>query len=67
MELAKRNINLILISRNIDKLENTKSEILKINPHIKVKIIVADFSEGKDIYHKIQLQLQDIPIGILGN
>ncbi|XP_032681739.1 inactive hydroxysteroid dehydrogenase-like protein 1 [Odontomachus brunneus] len=67
IELARRDLNLILISRNMEKLENTKREILEINPQIEVKIIVADFSEGKNIYNKIKLQLQDIPIGILVN
>ncbi|XP_014485198.1 PREDICTED: inactive hydroxysteroid dehydrogenase-like protein 1 [Dinoponera quadriceps] len=67
IELARRDMNLILISRNIEKLDNTRSEILQINPHIEVKIIVADFSKGKDIYEKIQLQLQNISVGILVN
>ncbi|EFN86854.1 inactive hydroxysteroid dehydrogenase-like protein 1 [Harpegnathos saltator] len=67
IELARRNINLVLISRSMAKLENTKQEIMQVNPQVKVKIIEADFSVGKDIYHKIQLQLSDIPVGILVN
>ncbi|KAL6444123.1 hypothetical protein ACFW04_001810 [Cataglyphis niger] len=65
-ELAKRNINLILISRNLEKLESTKEEILLINPNIEVKVITADFTEGENAFIKIRSQLQDIPIGILG-
>lgn len=66
-ELAAKNMNLILISRNLDKLNNTKQEIMLINPKIEVKIIVADFSEGKDAFDKIRSHLQDIAVGILGN
>ncbi|XP_035730056.1 inactive hydroxysteroid dehydrogenase-like protein 1 [Vespa mandarinia] len=67
MELATRNINLILISRSLDKLENTKSEILNVNPNIEVRIIQADFSKGKLIYEEIKPQLENVPIGILVN
>lgn len=65
-ELAIRNINLILISRNLEKLESTKEEILLINPKIEVKVITADFTEGENAFIKIRSQLQDISVGILG-
>lgn len=65
-ELATRDINLILISRNLDKLEKTRCEILNVNPDIEVRIIQVDFSEGKQIYEKIRSQLENVPIGILG-
>jgi hypothetical protein len=29
-------------------------------------VIVADFSSGESIYEKLEQQLEDIPIGILG-
>ncbi|CAD1477908.1 unnamed protein product, partial [Heterotrigona itama] len=66
-ELASRGINLVLISRNLEKLEKTKNEIMQENPTIEVKIIVADFSKGKEIFEKLAEQLKDIPIGILVN
>ncbi|XP_043502999.1 hydroxysteroid dehydrogenase-like protein 1 [Polistes fuscatus] len=65
-ELAMRHINLILISRSLEKLKETKSELLNINPNIEVKIIEADFSKGKPIFEKIRTQLNE-PIGILVN
>lgn len=65
-ELAKRNINIVLISRSIDKLLATKNEINSLNPNIEVKIIQADFSKGKDEIEKIDGMLKDIPVGILG-
>lgn len=66
-ELAARNMNLILISRNIEKLERTKDEMLLINPKIEVRVIAADFAEGENAFTKIYPVLQDISIGILGN
>jgi hypothetical protein len=33
---------------------------------VKTKVIVADFSSGAIIYEKLEQQLADIPIGILG-
>lgn len=66
-ELAIRNMNLILISRNLEKLKSTKQEILLVNPKIEIKIIKADFTEGENAFLKIRPQLQDISIGILVN
>lgn len=65
-ELAARQLNLVLISRTLEKLEKTRNEILQDNPTIEVKIIVADFSKGKEVFPKLAEQLKDIPIGILG-
>lgn len=65
-ELAERGVNLILISRTLERLEKTKNEILENNKKIEVKIIAADFSKGQEIFDKIKTQIRDIPIGILG-
>lgn len=66
-ELAARRINLVLISRSLEKLEKTRNEILQENAGIEVKIVVADFSKGREIFEKVSEQLRDIPIGILVN
>lgn len=66
-ELASRGVNLVLISRTLEKLERTRDEILQENPGIEVKIIVADFSKGREIYDTLREQLEDIPVGILVN
>ncbi|KAG5327874.1 HSDL1 protein, partial [Pseudoatta argentina] len=66
-ELAARNMNLILISRNLEKLKRTKDEILLINPKIEVRILAADFAEGENAFTKIHSLLQDISVGILVN
>lgn len=57
----------MLISRTLEKLEKTKNEIMEENPTIKIEVIVADFSKGKEIFEELAKQLKDIPIGILGN
>jgi len=59
-------MNLVLISRDLKKLQDTKEEILLINSTLKIKLITVDFSEGKEIFHKIRTELENIPIGILG-
>lgn len=66
-ELATRGINLVLISRTLEKLEKTRNEILVEYPTIEVKVIVADFSKGREIFEKLPEQLKDIPVGILVN
>lgn len=66
-ELAARGINLVLISRTLEKLEKTKNEILQECPTVEVIIIVTDFSKGKNAFEKLTEQLKDVPIGILGN
>ncbi|KAL1463113.1 hypothetical protein WDU94_014899 [Cyamophila willieti] len=66
IELAKRKMNLVLISRSVEKLKNTKQEIQNLYP-VEVNIIQADFSEGKKIYENIEAELKDLDIGILVN
>lgn len=66
-ELANRGFNLVLISRNAERLEKTKSEILTISSNIQIKLISADFSKGRDVSVEIEPHLRDIPVGILGN
>ncbi|KAG7189341.1 hypothetical protein KM043_016994 [Ampulex compressa] len=66
-ELAGKNMNLVLISRSLEKMKKTKEEILNINPKLQVKIIIADFSKGKDAFKNIESELKDIPVGILVN
>ncbi|CAL1292711.1 unnamed protein product [Larinioides sclopetarius] len=65
-ELARRGLNIIIISRNKDKLEHTAREIEK-DFKVQTFTIQADFSVGKEIYSNIQKQLEDKEIGILIN
>ncbi|KAG5604858.1 hypothetical protein H5410_026350 [Solanum commersonii] len=43
-QLAQKGLNLILVARNLNKLQQVCYEIQAQNPNIKVKIIVVDFS-----------------------
>ncbi|XP_037960721.1 hydroxysteroid dehydrogenase-like protein 1 [Teleopsis dalmanni] len=65
-ELAREGFNVVLISRTKSKLEAVASEIEK-EFAVQVKIIVADFSHGAEIYKSIEETLDNIPIGLLVN
>ncbi|XP_028042141.1 inactive hydroxysteroid dehydrogenase-like protein 1 [Bombyx mandarina] len=65
-ELARRGLNVVIISRNPEKLKATVTEIEK-EYNVKTKMVVADFSKGLEVYTHIEEELKDIPIGILVN
>ncbi|CAG4972649.1 unnamed protein product [Colias eurytheme] len=65
LELAQKGVNIVLISRNPDKLRSVAGEIEKLG--VKTKTIVADFSKGEEVYQHIEEELKDIPVGILVN
>lgn len=65
-ELAKRKLNIVLISLLPDELEKVASEI-KATTQVKTKIIVADFSKGREVYENIKSELKNLDIGILVN
>ncbi|XP_038213363.1 very-long-chain 3-oxoacyl-CoA reductase-like [Zerene cesonia] len=64
-ELAARGCDIILVSRSIDKLKATASEI-ENDYKVNTKIIQADFSE-EGIYDKISKEITDLEIGTLVN
>lgn len=66
LELARRGINIVIISRNPEKLKNVAAEIEKQHS-VKTKVVVADFSRGAEVYPHIEEELKDIPVGILVN
>ncbi|KAL9928666.1 hydroxysteroid dehydrogenase-like protein 1 [Glossina fuscipes fuscipes] len=65
-ELAKRGLNVVIISRTKEKLIATANEIENLYK-TEVKWIVADFSKGKEVYEHLKQELLGIPIGILVN
>lgn len=65
-QLAKRGLNIILISRNMEKLRATAQE-LEFDFRVRTQIIEADLSEGRHIYPEIAKQLEGKEIGILIN
>ena len=60
-ELAREGFNIILVSRNIQKLKRVKEELLKLNPKIKTNEIEYDFNvkNGLQDYLTTFANLQD--------
>ncbi|XP_036605596.1 testosterone 17-beta-dehydrogenase 3 [Trichosurus vulpecula] len=64
-ELAKRGLNIVMISRTLEKLQAVAERIEQTTGR-NVKIIQADFTKD-DIYEHIKENLQGLEIGILVN
>lgn len=64
---AKMGINVVLVSRSVDKLEKAAEEIE--NKHkVETKIIQADFTSTEDaMYSRIKDVVQNLEVGILVN
>lgn len=67
-ELARKGFNLVLISRTLSKLEETKSEITKKYSGVTVKVVAFDFTSADlSAYEKtITSEIKGLDIGILG-
>ncbi|XP_030620744.1 17-beta-hydroxysteroid dehydrogenase type 3 [Chanos chanos] len=65
LELSKKGMNVVIISRNQEKLDRAAKDI-EITHGRKVKVVVADFTED-DIYQRIEKTLSSLDIGILVN
>ncbi|XP_026184542.1 hydroxysteroid (20-beta) dehydrogenase 2 [Mastacembelus armatus] len=65
-ELARRGLNVALVSRSAKKLQEVAREIEKQYGR-KTRTIQVDFTEGHSIYPAIAEQLQGLEIGILVN
>ncbi|XP_072302438.1 hydroxysteroid (20-beta) dehydrogenase 2 isoform X4 [Eucyclogobius newberryi] len=66
IELARRGLDIVLVSRSKDKLQLMVKEIEEIYGR-KTCTIRVDFTDGHNIYPKIAKALQDLEIGILEN
>lgn len=65
MQMAEKGMDVVLISRNPEKLAETAKEIGK-HTKVHVKVIAADFKKT-DIYDHIKKELEGLDIGILVN
>jgi 17beta-estradiol 17-dehydrogenase / very-long-chain 3-oxoacyl-CoA reductase len=67
-ELAKRGLNLVLISRSENKLIKVADEIKEKFP-IQTEVVAVDFTEGLEMYDVIRMKLKmlDLDIGTLIN
>jgi len=66
VELAKRGVNTVLISRTQARLEEVAKE-LETNYKIKTKIIVRELGTNHQDYKDVFEQCKDIPVSILIN
>ena len=65
-QLAQNGLNLVLIARNLSKLEEISQKI-QVKHKIQVEFIVADFAQGPHIFKIIEDGLENKDIGILVN
>eukprot|EP01029_Cantina_marsupialis_P027778 TRINITY_DN773988_c0_g1_i1.p1 TRINITY_DN773988_c0_g1~~TRINITY_DN773988_c0_g1_i1.p1 ORF type:complete len:312 (+),score=89.50 TRINITY_DN773988_c0_g1_i1:14-949(+) len=65
-ELAAKGKKIVLIARNMSKLEAVAKEIEE-NHGVETKIIVVDFSEGDAIVESVAKELKGMDVGILVN
>ncbi|XP_049847499.1 hydroxysteroid dehydrogenase-like protein 1 [Schistocerca gregaria] len=66
VELAKRGMNIVLISRTASKLQNVSEEIARLYG-VKTEIAVTDFSKGYGAYEDVKKKLSELDVGILVN
>uniref|UniRef100_A0A8C6ZAF5 Hydroxysteroid 17-beta dehydrogenase 3 n=1 Tax=Nothoprocta perdicaria TaxID=30464 RepID=A0A8C6ZAF5_NOTPE len=64
-ELAKRGLNIVMISRTLEKLQRAAAEIEQATGQ-QVKIIQADFTKDS-VYENIEESLEGLEIGVLVN
>ncbi|CAI2732607.1 unnamed protein product [Schistosoma spindalis] len=57
-ELAKDGLNIMLISRNLEKLKSVANEI-ESSYHVKTRIVVADFTQN-NIYESIEKEISQL-------
>ena len=57
-ELAKKGMNLVLIARKANLLNEIADDI-KSKYGVEVDVIIADFGKGNDIYKNIEESLAD--------
>ncbi|XP_064152989.1 17-beta-hydroxysteroid dehydrogenase type 3 isoform X7 [Anguilla rostrata] len=63
-QLARHGLNIVIISRNLAKLETAAKEIGETTGK-EVRVIVADFTKD-DIYEHIEENLTGLNVGVLG-
>merc|ERR1711916_327552 len=68
-EFARAGMNVVLISRNQERLDAAAEEITGVAPNATIKVIAVDLGAGKDsgIYEDIASELEGLDIGVLVN
>ncbi|XP_070306797.1 very-long-chain 3-oxoacyl-CoA reductase-B-like isoform X4 [Odocoileus virginianus] len=65
-QLARRGLNVVLISRDLSKLKHEAKEIERLYGK-STRVIQVDFTGGLEIYETIEAGLKDLEIGVLVN
>ncbi|XVE92266.1 hypothetical protein REPUB_Repub01dG0081800 [Reevesia pubescens] len=68
-QLARQGLNLILVSRNSNKLKTVSTEIQTEFPHIKIKVVAHDFSSDVSTtgVRLIEEAVKEAEVGVLIN
>lgn len=66
LELARRGLNIVIMSRSQEKLQKVADEIQEKYKQ-EVLIISVDFTQGQVVYPKLAEKLKDLEIGVLVN
>eukprot|EP00124_Ichthyophonus_hoferi_P003374 Ihof_evm2s289 gene=Ihof_evmTU2s289 len=66
MELARKGLNIVLVSRALDKLNVVAKEI-EDKHKVQTKVVAIDLSGDDSIYKSLSDALNDLPIGVLVN
>ncbi|XP_056168632.1 very-long-chain 3-oxoacyl-CoA reductase-like protein At1g24470 [Syzygium oleosum] len=68
LHLAQRGLNLVLVSRNREKLKTVSNEIETSFPSIETRIVAVDFSKDASSYvRSIEEAIRGLDIGVLIN
>jgi len=67
-KLAKRGLNIVLISRTEAKLNAVKAEIEEKYPSVQVKVVICDYSDfNAKLRAKVEKAVKDLDVGVLVN
>jgi len=66
LDLAKKGMNIVLVSRSKDKLDTVAKEIEE-KYSVKTKVIAIDFTKDKDVREQIETGIKDLSVGVLVN
>ncbi|MBA0586195.1 hypothetical protein Gorai_016944 [Gossypium raimondii] len=67
-QLARQGLNLILVSRNLNKLKTVSAEIRAQFPHLKIKVVAQDFSGNLSAgVGLIEEAVKGVEVGVLIN
>jgi len=69
LQLASKGFNIVLVARNEEKMNGVREEIASKFPNIRVRIVVADFSNCAEpgFFERIESEVADLDISILLN